>query len=201
MEYYPDLPSPLLASYIAEVEAATNQSISIAPFPDASDEDELQAAINIGPSYEGIDIKFRPHWPLGHPAIEKALAHELTHGLMIYSMGYPVVDASEDVAAEIVQMAAEVMDLIDDVIIDVMIQERGFPAITPEHLQPYLNNSRILEVAQSRDQISDPHRSDPMATEIFLSAITSILGVSQDMQRLTRIPRIHFADSPDDFPR
>jgi hypothetical protein len=157
--------STCLVEYISHVETAVCRSISIEPFPVASPEDQIKAVLNIGPSFPEINIQFKPLRPVSDLSIEIALAHELTHALQIYSLGYPVVDAPDDVLLEDVQKAADIMDFIDDIAVDALIQRRGFEPTTQDHLVPFEHNCKVLELAKNRSSI-DPFNDDPLSVEI-----------------------------------
>lgn len=159
-------PSRILAKYISEVEEVTGLPASISPFADATAEDEFKAVLNLGPSINLIDIEYRPPLPLGHKTIEKLIAHEMTHALLIYGKKYPLVAAEKKVPTRLVQLAANVQNFIDDVIVDKMISERGFPTTTPELLHSYFSNCLLLELAESLGQVFDPYQDDPVGTEI-----------------------------------
>jgi len=81
--------SPTLSRYIQEVEEATHRKVEIAPYPDATADEQGHASLQIGPGISHIDIRFRPVRPLSDESTERAVAHELTHALMVYSAVNP----------------------------------------------------------------------------------------------------------------
>ena len=157
--------SDRLNDYILEVEDTVGRQVQIEPFSGATTEGPIIAALNVGPSYPNIDIQYRPLRPLKDQSIEKAIAHELTHALQIYSLRYPIIDAPDDVSSEEVQKAADIMDFIDDIVIDTLIQKRGFPPTTPDHLKTFEHNCEVLEHAENSSSI-DAHEEDPIKVEI-----------------------------------
>ncbi len=98
---------------------------------------------------------------------ERQVAHELTHALMIYAQGYQIPCAPADVSQYDVQTVAEIVDLVDDVIVDVTIHRRGFIQPTRDGLETYKGMASVLDQADSRAQI-DPYEDDPVRAEIAL---------------------------------
>jgi hypothetical protein len=158
---------PLLAALIREVEAETGRPVDISPYLDASSSDDIAASLEIRPGVQTVEIRYRPARPFSDPSTEKSIAHELTHALMVYSRGYHIPCAPTEVPEYSVQTAAEVVDMIDDVIVDVTIHRRGFTIETPDHLEGVTNNVSVLEAATHRGQI-DPYEDDPVRAEIRL---------------------------------
>jgi len=162
------LPSLRLSNYIREVENATKRSVVISPYPGATPNDDIKASLELGPNISAIKIYFRPLRPLrplSDLITEKSVAHELTHALMIYAQGYQIPCAPKDVSTASVQTAAEIVDMVDDVIVDSIIHRRGFTIDSPEQIISIKNNLAVLETAKSRDQIN-PYEPDPVRAEI-----------------------------------
>ena len=159
--------SEQLASYIKEVRDATGREISIAPLAEASEDDEVKGVLELGPSLDAIIIRYTPPLDPSVPAIEKAIAHELTHAHLVYGLKYPIVNAEPETPDALVQKAAYVMDFVDDVLVDSLIQQRGFPATTPEHLAPFSNNADSLEIVKAgAHQFAPPYPDDHDRSEI-----------------------------------
>lgn len=176
--------SQQLASYIEEVRNTTGREISIAPLSEASEDDEVRGALQPGPSLDSIAIRYTPPLDPSVPAIEKTLAHELTHAHLIYGLKYPFVNASPEVPDSLVQKAADVMDFVDDVIVDSLIRQCGFPATTPEHLAPFSNNANNFEIVKL-GRASSPHpiRMIKIAAQSSGLEIIYTPGGSLDIQR------------------
>jgi len=84
---------------------------------------------------------------------------------MIYAQGYQIPCAPKDVSTASVQTAAEIVDLVDDVIVDSMIHRRGFTIDSPEQMMSHKHNLAVLETAKNHDQI-DLYEADPVMAEI-----------------------------------
>jgi hypothetical protein len=160
-----ELPSPRLLSYMQDVESATMKAVTIAPYPDATPNDNIGASLELGPDISKIMIQFRPLRPISDPITEKSVAHELTHALMIYAQGYQIPCAPKDVSTYSVQTAAEIVDMVDDVIVDSIIHRRGFVIDAPEQMKSAERNLRVFELATNRNQI-DPYEPDPIRAEV-----------------------------------
>ncbi len=160
-----DLPSARLFSYIQDVENATKRTVTIAPYPGAKQTDDIRAEIKIGPDMSKVIIFFRPHRSISDLITEKSVAHELTHALMVYAQGYQLPCAPDDVSTYDVLTAANIVDMVDDVIVDVILHRRGFVIDLPEQTKSAENNLRVLEVATNHQQI-EPYERDPIRAEI-----------------------------------
>lgn len=159
--------SPLLVEYIEKVEQATHRPISISPYDDATRDDEFHAEFRMGPSFSHIVIRFRPiREPLDR-SVETLIAHELTHALTVYSYGFHIPCAPQAVSTYNVQTAANIVDLVDDVVVDIMIHRRGFNVATPELLDSIKHNLQIIRQAKSSSEI-DPYEPDSVRAEIML---------------------------------
>jgi hypothetical protein len=163
-------PSQRLSDYIHEVEISTKRPVIYSPYPNATQNDDIHAALEIGPTISAVIIHFRPLRPLSDPITEKSVAHELTHALMVYAWGYPIPCAPPEVPEYSVQTAAEIVDLIDDVIVDTMIHKRGFSIDTPEQMKALENNLAVMEAADNRSQIN-PYEKDPVRAEIHFVSL------------------------------
>ena len=155
-----------LSKYVSEVEHETGRDVKIRPYDDAELHDEHRASLEIGPSISNVEIRYRPLIEESNPAFEKLIAHELTHALMVYKEGFHLPAADPSVATYSVQTAAEVVDLVDDVIVDARIHRLGFFPSDLDHLGSFVRNLEILNLARSREQI-DPFEEDATRAEIM----------------------------------
>jgi len=160
-------PTDRLAQYLRQVQDTTARSIAIRPYDDATPTDTPHASLELGPGVRTIEIRFRPINVLANPTTERQVAHELTHALMIYSQGYQIPCAPADVSQYDVQTVAEIVDLVDDVIVDVTIHRRGFTQPSRDGIDRYTSMASVLLQASSRAQI-DPYEDDPVRAEISL---------------------------------
>jgi hypothetical protein len=169
-----ELPSHRLLSYIQEVESATKRVVDIAPYPDATSNDNIGASIELGPDVSTIMIRFRPLRPISDPITEKSVAHELTHALMVYGQGYQIPCAPKEVSTYSVQIAAEIVDMVDDVIVNALIHRRGFVIDSQEQMRAAEYNLKLFEVATNRNRIEtyedDSIRAEIKAVTLFIHA-------------------------------
>ena len=142
-------PTCRLAEYIGEVQDRTSRSVAIRLYDDATTTDRPHASLNLGPHVRAIEIRFRPVNLLASVMAERQVAHELTHALMIYAQGYQIPSAPADVSQYDVQTVAEIVDLVDDVIVDVTIHRRGFIQPTRDGLETYKGMASVLDQANS----------------------------------------------------
>ena len=160
-----ELASPRLLNYILEVESITKKDVDIAPYPDATPNDDIGASIELGPDISTVIIRFRPVRSISDPITEKSVAHELTHALMIYGQGYQIPCAPKEVSTYSVQTATEIVDMIDDVIVNTIIHRRGFVIDAPEQMKAVEYNLKLFELARNGNQI-EPYETDPIRAEI-----------------------------------
>jgi hypothetical protein len=158
-------PSDHLAQYMKHVEDQTGRIVEIRPYDDATIDDSPRASLELGPEISNIDIRFCPIRRYEDPTTEKLIAHELTHALMVYSEGYQIPCAPKNVSEYDVQTVAEIVDLVDDVIVDVRIHRLGFKLLTFDLLAHFNKMLAVLEIASSRAQI-DSYEDDSTRAEI-----------------------------------
>jgi hypothetical protein len=193
--------SPLLADYIKYAEETTQKSVSIRPYENELYSERFHAEILIGPSYPDIEIRYCPIREAKNPSVETLIAHELTHALTIYSNGFLKPCAPPEVSTYNVQTAADIVDLIDDVIVDILIHRRGFNITTPELLGSIKNNLQVINQAKSITDVN-PYESDPIRAEIkfvkayiYCWALQKYLRLDSDTRSIfkaftNRIPQI-----------
>lgn len=86
---------------------------------------------------------------------ERSIAHEITHGLLIYGLGYYALTAKETASDEDIQHLS-LLSFIDDIVVNKIIQEQGFPVFGATY---YEMLNKEIQAARCGVDIYDPSYS------------------------------------------
>jgi hypothetical protein len=124
-------PSERLRAYMDKVEEESGRRISFAR-QDSLGISGMKIAFALHATDIRVDYSSDLEWD--SPSIEQSMAHEITHGLLIYARGYCKVRTTSSAAQEEVENLSILMSMIDDIAVNKLISEEGFAAFSPVYL-------------------------------------------------------------------
>ncbi|MCE5213153.1 MAG: hypothetical protein LLF83_00325, partial [Methanobacterium sp.] len=123
--------SPKLRGYLKKIENETGHPIKFQESTELGIK-SITAAYQYHPRY--ILITLNTEYPRSPEDMERSIAHEATHGYLIHKLGFCrskyMQDSTEDYRKE-VQL---VFTMIEDIVVNKIIEENGFPPFGHEYL-------------------------------------------------------------------
>ncbi len=147
-----------LESYLKKVEWETSKAVKIVESTDLGIEGML-SAFRYDP--DSIIIIIKAGADRSKKDLIRSIAHEATHGLLIFKMGYCRPDFHQGVPDQIIKNARLLFTMLDDIVVNKIIQDNGFPPFGSEYI-PSLKreiqaalNGENLYLNYSRDVVFD----------------------------------------------
>lgn len=132
--------SPKLQSYIKEIEVKTNREVAIQLVTDLS-LPGMQAAFI--PDSKNILIQVKEG--LNIVTLEQSIAHEVTHGFLIYGYSYPTPEARTSITPIQKETIQLLITMIEDIVVNHIIYENGFPPFAPKYINEVKNEINAAE--------------------------------------------------------
>ena len=137
--------TPKLQSYLSWVKAETGRDVFVEGMPIAD--------------LAGIEFGFRDHPTkinvlVGDPPacsevdFERGMAHEATHGLLLYGRGYARVREIGNPPAAVVHSMGILQSMIDDVVGDKIVQDHGFAPYAEKYPRTVITETKAARKAQ-----------------------------------------------------
>lgn len=155
--------SEKLSKYLNRVESETGRRI------------EFQKAPNVG--LHGMSFAFKLHptnievvvtkdIDLGNPIHEHSIAHEVTHGYVIYKLGYCQPKLKRRTLGSEINHARLVFTMIDDIVVNKIIQDAGFSPFAPPYLGMVEKETKAAQTA--KEDFYDMYADDPLFKDRFM---------------------------------
>jgi len=128
--------STKLSTYMREIEYETSRQIVIENTVNSELSGELAGFRLDGNIHVLINLDYLASNTVTDQDVERTIAHESTHGLLLYGRGYchPSVFGRE-LTEEEHYKAQWVFNMVDDIVVNKIIQVKGFPPFSPVYLQ------------------------------------------------------------------
>lgn len=120
-----------LIRYIEKIELETGRKMKF-EYIDDFGSPGTQFAFRKDPEY--LCIAAKTGILLDDPRIERSIAHEITHCLLIYGRGYYALDPKENSSDEDI-LHLGLLSFIDDIVVNKIIQENGFAPYSNTYLE------------------------------------------------------------------
>lgn len=143
---------PKLLKYMEYVENQTERQVQL-EYVDKFNFSGTSFAYRLDPHFLCIGVVRGNR--LDDARAERSIAHEITHCLLIYGMGYYALSAKE-IASDEDTRHLSLLSFIDDIVVNKTIQEQGFPAFGSTY-RDMLNKE--IQAARYRVDIYDPSYS------------------------------------------
>ena len=156
--------SAKLSKYLSKVEVETGRRIELRFVTDLG-LSGMTAAFSLHPSSIIISLKEGTDW--GNPEHEHSIAHEATHGYLVYKLGYSYLRTKCKPAENEMNHVRLLFTMIDDIVVNRIIQKEGFPLFAPG----YLNMVEIETKAARKgsDRPYDMFSHDPLFKNRFMA--------------------------------
>ena len=152
-------PSPKLARYLRSIEKETGRRIIVQQDREGFTHDSPGAFVP-HPAY--LVIVVRPGWDKAQEEFERLIAHEATHGLLLYGRGYSSYRVIRPHRARQVGLVAT---MLEDIVVNKLIQDEGFPPFQPSYLRML---DRAEEAARSGRGICARFAREPSYRSRFM---------------------------------
>ncbi len=152
--------SAKLSKYLNKVEIETGRSIEFRPAADLG-APGMTFAFRLDPSC--ILIMYKEGTDLGNPEHEQSIAHEATHGYLIYKLGYSYLREKRKPARNEIGHVNLLFTMIDDIVVSKIIQKEGFPPFDPGYLTMVEKETKAARKGSDRlysEFLHDPRFKD-----------------------------------------
>jgi len=123
--------STKLSKYLSKVEVETGRKVEFRFVTDLGTPG-MTAAFGLHPSSILISLKEGTDW--GNPEHEHSIAHEATHGYLLYKLGYSYIREKRKPAENERGHVRLLFTMIDDIVVNRIIQQEGFPPFASGYL-------------------------------------------------------------------
>lgn len=132
-------PSEQLTKYFEEVSLDTGRRINVQEKTDLG-LSGMNAVFSKHPT--DISISFNPTRFTSQKELDKALAHEVTHGLLLYGRKYHSPTPKTKISAIDNQRLGLLMTMIDDIVVNKIIYEKGFDPFSSAYLDMLVKETK-----------------------------------------------------------
>ncbi|MDI9437582.1 MAG: hypothetical protein QM405_05880 [Euryarchaeota archaeon] len=141
--------SPRLKEYLKVVEEETGMPVKILGRPDLG-LTGARAAFNYHPLYTVVVLNSSE--PRLSEDLERSVAHEATHGYILHKLGYCRAVFTKNASEDVKMKANLLFSLVEDLVVNRIIQENGFPPFGTEYL-PMIKKE--IEVASAGENVGE----------------------------------------------
>lgn len=151
-----------LESYLKKIEFETSRPIKIIESRDLGIKGML-SAYRYDPELIVVIIK------AGVPRFEmdmlRSIAHEATHGYLIFKGGYCRPEFHENVGDHLIKVVRLLFTMLDDIVVNKIIQDNGFPPFGSEYIPSVIRETRA---ALNQENIYENFSSDKIFDQILM---------------------------------
>lgn len=124
--------SAKLSKYLRKVEIETGHKVEFRSAADLGAGPGMTFGFKLDPSC--ILIIHKEGTDLGDPKHENSIAHEATHGYLVYKLGYSTLRTKRKPTRNEAGHVNLLFTMIDDIVVNKIIHEEGFPPFSPVYL-------------------------------------------------------------------
>ena len=155
--------SAKLSKYLKKVEVETGRKVDFR-FAGDLGLGGITAAFELDPSHIIIWLAEGTDW--GNPEHERTIAHEATHGYLMYKLGYSYPRAKRKLAENEIKHVEILCMVIDDIAVNRIIQKEGFPPFAPGYLNMVEEETKAAR--RGSDRIYNMFSHDPLLKDRFM---------------------------------
>ncbi|MDD1775349.1 MAG: hypothetical protein LUQ24_07445, partial [Methanobacterium sp.] len=150
-----------LNSYLEKIEKETGREIKFLESSNLGIQG-ISAAYQYHPEY--ILIILNPDYPREAEDVERSIAHEATHGHLIYGLGFCRTKFPENIPDDYKRDAQLVLTMVEDIVVNRIIAENGFPPYGHEYLPMVEEETRVASLGEEAGEefyqkfADTPHR-------------------------------------------
>lgn len=141
--------SPRLEKYLRVIEEETGLPVKILQSPDLGITG-ARAAFNYHPDYTVVVLNSSE--PRLNADLERSVAHEATHGYILHKLGYCRAVFTEKTSDDIKRKANVLFSMVEDLAVNRIIQENGFPPFGSEYLPMLKKEIEVAEAGETEGE-------------------------------------------------
>ena len=138
--------SPKLKEFLNKIESETGHHIKFMESSDLGIKG-ITAAFQYHPQY--ILIILDREYPRTQEDLERSIAHEAAHGYIIYKMGFCRTKYNSGVSDEYKRDVQLVLTMVEDIVVNKIISENGFPPYGTEYMPMVREEIRIAREGEA----------------------------------------------------
>ena len=151
--------SEQLRNYIDRVQKETERPVLIQEVTDLG-LPGMSACIKQHPT--SILVEVAPGIP---PAeLEQTVAHEITHGLLRYKLGYREIDFSHPIEQRDRRRINMLASMVEDLVVSKIMQDEGFPSFAPNYLEEVEKETKAARKKENHYR----DFKDPLVKSVFM---------------------------------
>lgn len=151
-----------LSKYLNKVQIETGRKIEFRPTTNLGIPG-MTFAFKLDPSC--IPIMYKEGTDLGNPEHEHSIAHEATHGYLLYKLGYSYPIPKHKPARN--GHVSLLFTMIDDIVVNKIIQKEGFPPFDPVYLTMVERETKAAR--KGSDRLYGEFSHDPLFKDRFMA--------------------------------
>ena len=155
--------SAKLSKYLRKVEVETDRRVELRFVADLGLAG-MSAAFTPDPSCILIQLAKGTDW--GSPEHDHTIAHEATHGYLLYKLGYSSPKAKRKPAKNEMEHVGLLFTMIDDIVVNSIIQKEGFPPFAREYLDMVERETKAAR--EGSDRLYGMYSYDPLFRDRFM---------------------------------
>jgi hypothetical protein len=150
-----------LKSYLEKIQKETGHEIKFLESSNLGIKG-ITAAYQYHPDY--ILIILNPNYPREEGDVERSIAHEATHGYLIYGLGFCRTKFPENIPDDYKRDVQLVLTMVEDIVVNRIITENGFPPYGHEYLPMVEEETRVASLGEEAGEefyqrfADTPHR-------------------------------------------
>lgn len=156
--------SAKLSEYLRKVEIETGRRIKFRFVANPGGLAGLTAGFKPHPTHILIQLEKSTDW--GNPEHEHTIAHEATHGHLMYKLGYSYPVGKREPTQNEEEHGNLLWGLIDDIVVNRIIQKEGFPPHGSGYLDTIERETRAA--CKGSDREYDEFSHDPLLKDRFM---------------------------------
>lgn len=156
--------SAKLSKYLRKVEIETSRRIEFHFIAGSGGLAGTIASFRPHPSCILIRLTKGTDW--GNPEHEHTIAHEATHGYLLYKLGYPYPRPKRKLTENEKEHVKILYVIIDDIVVNRIIKKEGFPPFAQEYLNMVKEETKAAR--KGSDRLYDMFSHDPLLKDRFM---------------------------------
>jgi len=157
--------SPKLNEYLEKIQDETGREITFQENTNLGIKG-IAAAYQYNP--QKLIIILNPEYPRATEDMERSIAHEATHGYILYKLGFCRSRYPEGVPSEYKQDVQIIFTIVEDLVVNKIIQDNGFPPFGQEYIPTLREEIRVAREGEKAGEAFYHQFTDNLHREALL---------------------------------